>query len=56
VIAAELGEATYRKLFARAAESFRDQAALKEFLASIERPGGPLPDRMMPARRRLSGR
>ena len=38
VIAAELGEATYRKLFARAAASFRDQAALKEFLASIERP------------------
>ena len=38
MIAAELGEATYRKLFARTAESFRDQAALKEFLASIERP------------------
>ena len=38
VIAAELGEATYRKLFAKAADSFPDQAALKEFLASIERP------------------
>jgi hypothetical protein len=38
VIAAEIGEATYRKLFARADESFWDQAALKEFLASIERP------------------
>ena len=38
VIAAEIGEATYRKLFAKAAVSFPDQAALKEFLASIERP------------------
>jgi len=38
LIAAELGEATYRKLFAKAAESFPDQAALKGFLASIERP------------------
>jgi uncharacterized tellurite resistance protein B-like protein len=38
VMAAELGEATYRKLFAKAAESFPDQAALKKFLASIERP------------------
>ena len=38
VIAAELGEATYRKLFAKAADSFPDQATLKEFLASIERP------------------
>jgi uncharacterized tellurite resistance protein B-like protein len=38
VIAAELGEATYRKLFARAAESFPDDAVLKRFLASIERP------------------
>jgi uncharacterized tellurite resistance protein B-like protein len=37
VIAAELGEATYRKLFAQAAASFPDQAALKKFLASIER-------------------
>ena len=37
-IAAELGEATYRRLFAKAAESFPDQAALTEFLASIERP------------------
>jgi hypothetical protein len=37
-IAAELGEATYRKLFAKAAESFPDQAALEGFLASIERP------------------
>ena len=38
VMAAELGEATYRKLFAKAAESFPHQAALKEFLATIERP------------------
>ncbi|HXJ19392.1 MAG TPA: TerB family tellurite resistance protein [Polyangia bacterium] len=38
VIAAEIGEATYRKLFARAAASFPDQAALKQFLAGIERP------------------
>ena len=38
MIAAELGEATYRKLFAKAAESFPDQAALEGFLASIERP------------------
>ena len=38
LIAAELGEATYRKLFAQAAQSFPDQAALKEFLARIERP------------------
>jgi hypothetical protein len=38
VIAAELGEATYRRLFAEAAASFPDQAALKAFLASIERP------------------
>jgi hypothetical protein len=38
VIAAELGEATYRRLFAKAAESFPDQAALKKFLAGIERP------------------
>ena len=37
-IAAELGEATYRKLFATAAESFPDQAALEGFLARIERP------------------
>ena len=45
VIAAELGEATYRRLFAKAAESFPDQAALKVFLASIERPEARLPDR-----------
>ena len=38
VMAAELGEATYRRLFAKAAESFPDEAALKKFLASIERP------------------
>jgi formylmethanofuran:tetrahydromethanopterin formyltransferase len=38
VIAAEIGEATYRKLFAKAAESFPDEATLKRFLASIERP------------------
>lgn len=37
-IAAELGEATYRKLFVKAAELFPDQAALKEFLSRIERP------------------
>ena len=38
LIAAELGEATYRKLFAKAAEAFPDQAALEGFLANIERP------------------
>jgi uncharacterized tellurite resistance protein B-like protein len=38
VIAAELGEATYRKLFAEAAASFPDQAALQTFLATIQRP------------------
>jgi uncharacterized tellurite resistance protein B-like protein len=38
VMAAGLGEANYRKLFAKAAESFPDQAALKQFLARIERP------------------
>ena len=38
VMAAELGEANYRKLFAKAAEAFPDQAALQGFLASIERP------------------
>jgi hypothetical protein len=38
VMAAELGETTYRKLFAKAAASFPDHAALKAFLASIERP------------------
>lgn len=38
LIAAEMGEATYRKLFAKAAESFPDEGALKEFLARIERP------------------
>ena len=37
-MAAELGEATYRNLFAKAAESFPDQAALEGFLTSIERP------------------
>ena len=37
-MAAELGEATYRKLFAQAAASFPDEAALKKFLARIERP------------------
>ena len=37
VMAAEIGEATYRKLFAKAAESFPDEAALKKFLATIER-------------------
>jgi uncharacterized tellurite resistance protein B-like protein len=38
LLAAELGEATFRKMFAKAAESFRDQAALRGFLATIERP------------------
>ena len=38
LMAAELGEATYRKLFAKAADSFPDQAALKAFLVGIERP------------------
>ena len=38
VMASELGDATYRELFAKAAETFRHQAALKEFLASIARP------------------
>ncbi len=37
VMAAELGEATYRRLFAKAAASFPDEAALKTFLATIER-------------------
>jgi len=37
IMAAEIGEVTYRKLFTKAAESFPDQAALKKFLASIER-------------------
>jgi hypothetical protein len=37
VMAAEIGEATYRRLFAKAAESFPDEAALKTFLVSIER-------------------
>ena len=37
-MAAELGEATYRKLFAKAAEAFPDQEALKAFVARIERP------------------
>jgi hypothetical protein len=38
MMAAELGEATYRRLFAKAAASFPDEAALQRFLASIERP------------------
>jgi uncharacterized tellurite resistance protein B-like protein len=38
IMAAELGESTYRRLFAKAAESFPDEATLKTFLASIERP------------------
>ena len=37
-MAVELGETTYRKLFAQAASSFPDQVALKGFLVSIERP------------------
>jgi uncharacterized tellurite resistance protein B-like protein len=37
IMAAEIGEATYRRLFAKAAESFPDEAALKKFLVSIER-------------------
>lgn len=38
LIAAEVGEATFRKLFAKAAESFPDEAALKAFLSRIARP------------------
>jgi formylmethanofuran:tetrahydromethanopterin formyltransferase len=38
MMAAELGEATYRGLFAKAAASFADEAALRGFLESIERP------------------
>jgi uncharacterized tellurite resistance protein B-like protein len=38
IMAAEIGEATYRRLFAKAAESFPDEASLKKFLVSIERP------------------
>ncbi len=37
VMAAELGEATYRRLFVKAAEAFPDEAALKTFLVGIER-------------------
>jgi len=37
VMAAEVGEATYRRLFAKAAESFPDEGALKRFLVSVER-------------------
>ena len=37
IMAAEIGEATYRRLFAKAAESFPDEGALKTFLVSIER-------------------
>lgn len=37
IMAAEIGEATYRRLFAKAAESLPDEAALKKFLGSIER-------------------
>jgi Tellurite resistance protein TerB len=36
-IAVELGEATYRELFAQAAELFPDEAQLRPFLATIER-------------------
>jgi len=36
-IARAVGEATYRELFAKAVESFPDDAALKSFLSSIER-------------------
>jgi hypothetical protein len=36
-IARALGQATYRQLFAKAAESFPDEETLKPFLASIER-------------------
>jgi len=38
VMAAELGEAAYRRLFAKAAEAFPQEADLKQFLARIERP------------------
>jgi hypothetical protein len=37
IMAAEVGETTYRRLFAKAAEAFPDEGALKNFLASIER-------------------
>jgi hypothetical protein len=37
-IALALGEATYRDLFAKAVESFPDEASLRRFLESIERP------------------
>jgi uncharacterized tellurite resistance protein B-like protein len=36
-LAVELGEATYRELFAQAAELFPDEAQLRPFLATIER-------------------
>jgi uncharacterized tellurite resistance protein B-like protein len=36
-IALELGEQAYRREFARAVESFPDEAALKRFLMSIQR-------------------
>jgi uncharacterized tellurite resistance protein B-like protein len=36
-IAQALGEATYRALFAQAAELFPDEAQLRPFLATIER-------------------
>ena len=37
-IALELGEEAYRREFARAVESFPDEASLKRFLESISRP------------------
>jgi hypothetical protein len=37
VMAAEIGEATYRRLFVKAVEAFPDEGALKTFLVSIER-------------------
>jgi uncharacterized tellurite resistance protein B-like protein len=36
-IAQALGEATYRELFAQAAESFPDEASLRPFLENIKR-------------------
>jgi uncharacterized tellurite resistance protein B-like protein len=37
-LAMELGEETYRRVFAQAVESFGDEASLKRFLGSIARP------------------
>jgi uncharacterized tellurite resistance protein B-like protein len=37
-IALALGDATYRQAFAQAVESYPDEAALKRFLETIQRP------------------